>query len=35
MKKWKLSSKVQDYFWGILLTLSILLWVGLVSLFTW
>lgn len=33
MKKYKLSSKFQDYFWGVVFTISGMLFVWIVSLF--
>ena len=33
MKKLRLSQKTQDYFWGIMFTISALLWIFVVSLF--
>lgn len=34
MKHWKLSNRFQDYFWGIVFTVSALTFVWVVSLFT-
>lgn len=33
MKKLKLSQKTQDYFWGIMLTISVIIWIWVVSIF--
>ena len=33
MKKWKLSNRLQDYMWGILFTVSAIMWIIVVSLF--
>jgi hypothetical protein len=33
MKKLKLSQKTQDYFWGVMFTISALLWIYVVSFF--
>ena len=33
MKKLKLSNKIQDYFWGVVFTISALLWIYVASLF--
>ena len=33
MKKLRLSQKTQDYFWGVMFTISVLLWICMVSFF--
>lgn len=33
MKKLKFSSQTQDYIWGVLLTLSVFLWMYVAALF--
>lgn len=33
MKKLKLSNKIQDYLWGITFTISIVLWIFIVTVF--
>ena len=33
MKHWTLSDKFQDYFWGVVFTISVLLWISIVSFF--
>lgn len=33
LKHWKLSQKTQDYFWGVIFTISGLLWIYMVSFF--
>ena len=33
MKHWKLSNQFQDYFWGVMFTVSALMWIWVASLF--
>ena len=33
LKHWKLSQKTQDYFWGVVFTISAMLWLCVISLF--